>query len=224
MKIILLGCPGAGKGTQSKLICERYGIPQISTGDMLRAAVSAGTTLGKQAEAIMNAGNLVPDDIMIKLVEERVQKSDCAKGFLLDGFPRTLPQAIALQDAHIYMDHVIEIYVDDETVVKRLSGRMVHLPSGRVYHPVFSPPENPGFDDVTGEPLIQRDDDKESTVRKRLEVYYRQTIPLLDYYTQLANGHAACAPTFSQIDGALPVSQVTQDAFAILGPAPTAKG
>lgn len=217
MKIILLGCPGAGKGTQAQLICQHYHIPQISTGDMLRAAVKAGTDLGKKAAAIMNAGNLVPDDIMIQLVEVRVREPDCVNGFLLDGFPRTVPQAVALKDAHIMIDHVIEIYVDDETVVKRLSGRMVHLASGRVYHPLYNPPKQPGVDDVTGEPLIQREDDKESTVRKRLEVYYQQTIPLLDYYTHLAASNMEGAPIFSQIDGSLPVSQVTKDVFAILG-------
>ena len=217
MRVILLGCPGAGKGTQAEQICDRYRIPQVSTGDMLRAAVKEGTELGKKAASIMQSGSLVPDDIMISLVKQRIQAADCATGFLLDGFPRTLPQAIALHDAHINIDHVIELYVDDETVIRRLSGRRVHLASGRVYHVEFNPPKVPGKDDVTGEPLIQREDDKESTVRHRLKVYYAQTIPLTDYYTHLASSNDPAAPVFSQIDGNQPVHQVSKEIFSILG-------
>lgn len=216
MRVILLGCPGAGKGTQANFICEKFQIPQISTGDMLRTAVKEGTALGKQAANIMATGALIPDDIIIHLVEQRIQQPDCTKGFLLDGFPRTLPQAIALHDAHITIDHVIEIYIDDEVVIKRLSGRRVHPASGRVYHIEFNIPKVPGKDDITGEPLIQREDDKESTVRHRLKVYYEQTIPLLDYYTQLANSGESLAPVFSQIDGNQPVPQVTREIFSIL--------
>ncbi len=217
MRVILLGCPGAGKGTQAKIICAHYNIPQISTGDMLRAAVASGSPLGQQAKAIMDSGALVSDDIVIQLVKDRIKKPDCECGFLLDGFPRTLPQAQALYDAHIFIDHVVEIYVDDEDVIQRLSGRMVHLASGRVYHPAFNPPKHPGIDDVTGEPLVQREDDKEATVRERLKIYYQQTIPLIDFYTQLASNHLPDAPTFSQINGNLPVSQVTQELFQVLG-------
>jgi adenylate kinase len=216
MRIILLGCPGAGKGTQANLICKRFQIPKISTGDMLRAAVSEGTTIGKQAESIMAKGSLVPDNIIINLVEQRIQQDDCKNGFLLDGFPRTLPQAVALHDAKIHIDHVIEIYVNDQTVVRRLSGRSVHLASGRVYHVDFHPPKVPGIDDVTGEPLIQREDDKESTVRHRLKVYYDQTIPLLDYYTHRANSGEQDVPVFGQIDGDQPVAQVTKEILSIL--------
>lgn len=216
MRIILLGCPGAGKGTQANLICQRFQIPQISTGDMLRAAVIAGTPLGKQAENMMTKGALVPDNLIIDLVAERIRQEDCKNGFLLDGFPRTLPQAVALQDAQIIIDHVIEIYVNDQTVIRRLSGRSVHPASGRVYHVDFNPPKVPGIDDATGEPLIQRDDDKEETVRHRLKVYYEQTIPLLDYYTQRANSGEKDTPVFSQIDGDQPVAQVTKEIFSIL--------
>jgi len=216
MRIILLGCPGAGKGTQANLICQRFQIPQISTGDMLRAAVSAGTVLGKQAESIMATGALVSDNLIIDLVAQRIQQDDCKNGFLLDGFPRTLPQAVALRDARIDIDHVIEIYVTDQTVVRRLSGRSIHPASGRVYHIDFHPPKIPGKDDLTGEPLIQREDDKEETVRHRLKVYYEQTIPLLDYYTQLANSEENGVPIFSQIDGDQPVSQVTKEIFSVL--------
>ncbi len=217
MRIILLGCPGAGKGTQAKLICDHYHIPQISTGDMLRAAVKEGNELGKQAASIMTSGALVPDKIITDLVKQRIHQPDCANGFLLDGFPRTLPQAIALHEAKINIDHVIEIYVDDETVINRLGGRRVHPASGRVYHIQFNPPHVPDKDDVTGEPLIQREDDKESTVRNRLKVYYEQTIPLLDYYTRLANSKERDAPVFSQINGNQAVPQVTKEIFSVLG-------
>ncbi|MCC5873178.1 MAG: adenylate kinase [Gammaproteobacteria bacterium] len=186
MRIILLGAPGAGKGTQAQFISERFGIPQISTGDMLRAARKAGTALGKEADRYMSAGELVPDDLIIALVKERIGEADCARGFLLDGFPRTIPQAQALEEAGVEIDHVLEIDVADEEIVKRLSGRRVHEGSGRVYHVEFNPPQRKGVDDVTGEPLVQRADDQEETVRKRLEVYHEQTQPLVAFYQQLA--------------------------------------
>lgn len=182
MKVMLLGAPGSGKGTQAQFICERYGIPQISTGDMLRAAVREGSDLGKKAKAIMDSGELVPDDLILDLIRERIAQPDCAKGFLLDGFPRTIAQAEGLEKMEVQLDFVIEIDVPDEEIVKRLSGRRVHPASGRVYHLLYNPPGEDCKDDVTGEPLIQRDDDKEETVRKRLEVYHRQTAPLVDFY------------------------------------------
>jgi len=185
MRIILLGAPGAGKGTQAKFLCEHFNIPQISTGDMLRAAVAAGTALGKKAKEVMDAGGLVSDDLIINLVKERLQQPDCANGCLFDGFPRTIPQAEAMVDADIAVDHVIEIDVDDEEIVQRLSGRRVHPGSGRVYHIIHNPPAVEGVDDETGEALIQRDDDQEGTVRKRLEVYQQQTRPLVDFYRRL---------------------------------------
>ena len=185
MRIILLGAPGAGKGTRAKFLCEHFNIPQISTGDMLRAAVAAGTALGKKAKEVMDAGGLVSDDLIINLVKERLQQPDCANGCLFDGFPRTIPQAEAMVDADIAVDHVIEIDVDDEEIVQRLSGRRVHPGSGRVYHIIHNPPAVEGVDDETGEALIQRDDDREGTVRKRLEVYQQQTRPLVDFYRGL---------------------------------------
>ncbi|MEQ8314153.1 MAG: adenylate kinase [Gammaproteobacteria bacterium] len=184
MRIILLGAPGAGKGTQAQYITEQLNIPQISTGDMLRAAVKAGTDLGKQVEQVMASGQLVTDEIIVALVKDRIQQADCANGFLFDGFPRTIPQAEALVAAEVPIDVVLEIDVPDDEIVKRLSGRRVHLDSGRVYHVEFNPPEKPGVDDVTGEPLIQREDDKEETVRERLSVYHEQTKPLVDFYAQ----------------------------------------
>jgi adenylate kinase len=193
MRIILLGAPGAGKGTQAKFITEQFGIPQISTGDMLRAARAAGTPLGREADRYMSAGELVPDDLIIALVRERIAEPDCEKGFLLDGFPRTIPQAEALEQAGVPIDHVIEIDVADEEIVRRLSGRRVHEPSGRVYHVEFSPPKQEGVDDVTGEPLVQRVDDREETVRKRLEVYHQQTRPLVDFYRGRAGENEALA-------------------------------
>lgn len=193
MRIILLGAPGAGKGTQAQFITERFGIPQISTGDMLRAARKAGTELGKEADRYMSAGELVPDDLIIALVKERIAEADCAKGFLLDGFPRTIPQAQALEDAEVAIDHAIEIEVADEKIVKRLSGRRVHEGSGRVYHIEFNPPQREGIDDVTGENLVQRVDDQEETVRKRLEVYHEQTQPLVDFYQELAASRSGVA-------------------------------
>ena len=185
MRVILLGAPGAGKGTQAHFITSKFGLPQISTGDMLRAAVKAGSPLGLQVKEVMATGGLVTDDIIIALVEERVAQDDCKDGYLLDGFPRTIPQAQAMVDAGISIDVVIEIAVDDEEIVRRLSGRRVHLDSGRVYHTIYNPPKKEGIDDETGESLIQRDDDKEETVRKRLAVYHDQTKPLVDFYKKL---------------------------------------
>ena len=185
MRIILLGPPGAGKGTQAQFICQQFSIPQISTGDMLRAAVAAGTDLGNQAKAIMDAGGLVSDDIIVGLVKERITEADCAGGCLFDGFPRTIPQAQAMVDENIAIDHVMEIAVSDEEIIKRLSGRRVHPGSGRVYHIEFNPPAQSGVDDETGEELIQRDDDREETIRKRLSVYHEQTRPLVDFYSRL---------------------------------------
>ena len=187
MRIILLGAPGAGKGTQAQFICEKYGIPQISTGDMLRAAVKAKSDLGKQVEEVMVSGGLVTDDIIIALVKDRIKESDCGNGFLFDGFPRTIPQAAALIEADIQIDIVLEIDVNDDEIVKRLSGRRVHVESGRTYHVVYNPPKLAGADDVTGEELIQREDDKEETIRNRLNVYHLQTKPLVDFYTKLSN-------------------------------------
>jgi adenylate kinase len=198
MRIILLGPPGAGKGTQARFLCERYAIPQISTGDMLRAAVKAATPVGLQAKAVMEAGGLVSDDIIIALVKERIEQPDCANGFLFDGFPRTIPQAQAMQDAGVSIDKVVEIAVDDEAIVTRMAGRRVHMASGRTYHVVFNPPRRDGIDDETGEPLIQRDDDREETVRKRLEVYHEQTEPLIGFYTQL---QGPSAPAFVRVAG-----------------------
>lgn len=201
MRIMLLGGPGAGKGTQALKLINYFKIPQISTGDMLRAAIAAGTELGKNAKAIMESGKLVSDDIIIGLVKERLKDPDCANGFLFDGFPRTLPQAEALKTANIPIDHVVEIAVPDEEIVKRISGRRVHIASGRVYHIQFNPPVHEGLDDVTGDPLIQRDDDKEQTVIKRLQVYHSQTKPLVQYYQEWASSHESKAPVFHQIDG-----------------------
>ena len=182
MRLILLGGPGAGKGTQAGFITQRYGIPQVSTGDMLRAAVKAGTPLGLAAKQIMDRGDLVSDEIIIGLVKERIKAPDCARGFLFDGFPRTIPQAEAMKAAEVPIEHVVEIYVSDATIIERMSGRRVHVASGRTYHIKFNPPKKEGHDDVTGEPLVQRDDDKEATVRQRLDVYRKQTQPLVDYY------------------------------------------
>jgi len=217
MRLILLGGPGAGKGTQAGHIVERYGIPQISTGDMLRAAVQAGNALGRKAKGIMEAGQLVPDDLIIDLVRERVRQPDCAGGFLLDGFPRTIPQAEALRSAGIGIEAVIEIAVDDAEIVRRMSGRRVHPASGRTYHVEFNPPAVEGRDDVTGEPLLQRDDDREETVRRRLEVYHEQTAPLIDYYSQWSSsGSDDPAPRYLRVDGKQPVEKVRDDIFAAL--------
>lgn len=185
MRLILLGGPGAGKGTQARKLIDHFKIPQISTGDMLRSAIAEGTELGKSAKKIMDAGQLVSDDIIIALVKERLEKPDCQRGFLFDGFPRTIPQADALKDANIKLDHVIEIAVPDEEIINRISGRRVHLPSGRVYHMKFHPPKVEGIDDISGDPLIQRDDDKEETIKQRLAVYHNQTEPLVKYYKLL---------------------------------------
>ncbi|MEO1767108.1 adenylate kinase [Thiobacter aerophilum] len=217
MRLILLGAPGAGKGTQAKFITEKYGIPQISTGDMLRAAVKAGTPLGLAAKKIMDAGGLVSDDIIMGLIEERLKQPDCAKGYLLDGFPRTIPQAEAMRKLGIDVDFVIDVDVPDEEIIKRMSGRRVHLPSGRTYHVLFNPPKVPGKDDVTGEDLIQRDDDKEETVRKRLEVYHAQTKPLWDFYTRWAATGDPRAPKCVRIAGVGRVEDVRDAIFRALG-------
>ncbi|MCP1676362.1 adenylate kinase [Natronocella acetinitrilica] len=201
MRIILLGPPGAGKGTQAAFICERYGIPQISTGDMLRAAVKAGTELGKAADKVMKSGGLVSDEIIIGLVKERIAEDDCANGFLFDGFPRTIAQADALRNEQIALDYVLELQVADEEIVSRMAGRRVHPGSGRVYHIEHNPPRVEGKDDETGESLVQRDDDREETVRKRLEVYHEQTKPLVDYYRKLAEGGAELAPSYVTVNG-----------------------
>ena len=186
MRVILLGAPGAGKGTQAQFICEYFNIPQISTGDMLRAAVSAGTELGKKAKAVMDSGGLVSDDIILGIVKERIEQPDCQQGFLFDGFPRTIPQAEALVEQDIDLDAVVEIDVADDEIINRLSGRRVHPASGRVYHVSYNPPKQPDIDDATGEPLIQREDDQESTVRNRLKVYHEQTKPLIDFYRAMS--------------------------------------
>jgi adenylate kinase len=216
MRLILLGGPGAGKGTQANYIKERYQIPQISTGDMLRAAVKAGTELGKKAKAVMDAGQLVTDDVIIGLVKERIKESDCQKGFLFDGFPRTIPQADAMKAAGVPIDAVVDVDVPDEEIIKRMSGRRVHLASGRTYHVVFNPPKVAGKDDVTGEPLIQRDDDKEETVKKRLDVYHNQTEPLIDYYKKWKESGAPNAPQYIKIKGIGKVEEIRDSIFAAL--------
>ncbi len=215
MRIILLGAPGAGKGTQAQFITQQFGIPQISTGDMLRAAVKAGTPLGLAAKKVMDSGQLVSDDIIIGLVKERITQDDCKNGFLFDGFPRTIPQAEAMLAAGVAIDHVLEINVADEEIVKRLSGRRVHPGSGRVYHVVYNPPKSEGKDDVTGEDLVQRDDDKETTVRKRLEVYHSQTAPLVDFYQALAESGKA-KTRYARIEGVGSVEEITNAIVAAL--------
>ncbi|MCL7928468.1 adenylate kinase [Halomonas llamarensis] len=210
MRLILLGAPGAGKGTQAQFICEQYNIPQISTGDMLRAAIKEGSELGLKVKEIMNTGGLVSDDIIIDLVKERIGQSDCDNGFLFDGFPRTIPQADAMKEAGVKLDHVLEIAVPDEEIVNRLAGRRVHPASGRVYHVEHNPPKEPGKDDVTGEPLIQRDDDQESTVRNRLAVYHEQTAPLVDYYQQWAKEDPSAAPQYHRVEGVGSVDDITR--------------
>ena len=216
MRLILLGAPGAGKGTQATFICQEYGIPQISTGDMLRAAVKAGTEMGLAAKKVMDAGGLVGDDIIIGLVKERIANPDCAKGFLFDGFPRTIPQADALKEAGVKLDCVLEIDVPFEAIIERMSGRRAHVASGRTYHVKFNPPKVEGIDDVTGEPLIQRDDDKEDTVKKRLEVYSAQTRPLVEYYAQWAKTDAAAAPKYRAISGQGSVEEIKNRALKAL--------
>ncbi len=216
MRLILLGAPGAGKGTQAAFLCQKFGIPQISTGDMLRAAVKAGTPLGVAAKKVMDSGALVSDDIIIGLVKERLAQPDCARGFLFDGFPRTIPQAEAMKNAGVKLDCVLEIDVPFEAIIERMSGRRSHPASGRTYHVKFNPPKVEGQDDVTGEPLIQRDDDKEETVKKRLEVYAAQTRPLVDYYTNWAKAEPANAPKVRRIDGLGSVDQITARALDAL--------
>jgi len=216
MRLILLGAPGAGKGTQAQYICEKFGIPQISTGDMLRAAVKAGTPLGIEAKKIMDAGGLVSDDIIIGLVKDRLTSDDCKKGYLFDGFPRTIPQADAMKAANVALDFVLEIDVPDSDIIERMSGRRVHVASGRTYHVRFNPPKTAGKDDLTGEDLIQRDDDQEETVRKRLGVYHAQTKPLVDYYSSWAASGDAKAPRCRKISGTGSVDEITQRVFDAL--------
>ena len=216
MKLILLGAPGAGKGTQAAFICQKYGIPQISTGDMLRAAVKAGTPLGLQAKAVMDAGQLVSDDLIINLVKERIAQADCANGFLFDGFPRTIPQADAMKAAGVHLDYVLEIDVPFDAIIERMSGRRSHPASGRTYHVKFNPPKVQGKDDVTGEDLVQREDDKEETVKKRLDVYSNQTRPLVDYYQAWAKQDPAAAPKYRAISGLGSVEEITARALTAL--------
>ena len=216
MRLILLGAPGAGKGTQAAFICEKYGIPQISTGDMLRAAVKAGTPLGLQADTVMKSGALVSDQLIIDLVKERIAQPDCAQGFLFDGFPRTIPQADAMKSAGVKLDYVLEIDVPFEAIIDRMSGRRSHPASGRTYHVKFNPPKTEGKDDVTGEDLIQREDDKEATVSKRLEVYSAQTRPLVDYYADWARQEPDRAPRYRAISGIGSVDEITRRALEAL--------
>ncbi len=216
MRLILLGGPGAGKGTQAAFITEHFSVPQISTGDMLRAAVKAGTALGRQAKAVMDTGGLVSDDLILGLVKERIAEPDCADGFLFDGFPRTIAQAEALKEQGVGIDSVVEIAVDDDEIIRRMSGRRVHLASGRTYHIVFNPPEIAGKDDLTGEDLIQRDDDQEAVVKKRLSVYHEQTEPLIAYFRAWQEAGGETAPTFIRIDGIGDVERVRADIIAAL--------
>jgi adenylate kinase len=216
MRVILLGAPGAGKGTQAQLIMKEFGIPQISTGDMLRAAVKAGTPLGIAAKKVMDAGGLVSDDIIIGLVKERINADDCGNGFLFDGFPRTIPQAEALVEAGIDIDFVVELDVNDEEIIERLSGRRVHPASGRVYHIKYNPPKQAGKDDLTGEDLVLRDDDREETVRKRLEVYQQQTRPLVDFYQGLADRGAENSPRYVRVPGVGSMEQIRDKVMAAL--------
>ncbi len=216
MRLILLGPPGAGKGTQAGFITAAFGIPQISTGDMLRAAIKAGTELGKMAKQVMDEGKLVSDDIIIGLVKERLKQPDCANGYLFDGFPRTIPQAQALRDSGIRLDHVVELQVPDSAIIERMSGRRVHQPSGRSYHIRFNPPKVEGKDDVTGEPLTQRDDDREEVVRKRLDVYQQQTRPLVDYYQAWAKTGDAAAPRYHALAGVGTVEEIRDRVMAVL--------
>ena len=216
MRLILLGAPGAGKGTQATFLCRKYGIPQVSTGDMLRAAVKAGTPLGIAAKKVMDSGALVSDDIIIGLVKERIAQADCTNGFLFDGFPRTIAQADAMKNAGVKLDVVLEIDVPDSAIVERMSGRRAHLASGRTYHVVFNPPKVAGIDDLSGEPLVQRADDSEETVKKRLEVYHAQTRPLIDYYANWAASGDAAAPRHRKIDGSGSVADITARALDAL--------
>ena len=216
MKLILLGAPGAGKGTQATFICKKYAIPQISTGDMLRAAVKAGTPLGLEAKAVMESGGLVSDDLIINLVKERIAQPDCANGFLFDGFPRTIPQADAMKAAGVALDYVVEIDVPFSAIIERMSGRRSHPPSGRTYHVTFNPPKVEGLDDVTGEPLVQREDDKEETVKKRLDVYSAQTRPLIAYYSEWAAKDPENAPKYRTVDGVGNVDAIESRVVAAL--------
>jgi len=216
MRLILLGAPGAGKGTQATFICQKFGIPQISTGDMLRAAVKAGTPLGLEAKAVMDSGGLVSDTLIINLVKERLTQADCANGFLFDGFPRTIPQADAMKAAGVKLDYVLEIDVPFDAIIERMSGRRSHAASGRTYHVKFNPPKVEGVDDITGEPLIQRDDDKEETVKKRLDVYSSLTRPLVDYYSSWAAKDPAAAPKYRAISGTGSVDAITARVFEAL--------
>lgn len=216
MRLILLGGPGAGKGTQANNVKEKYQIPQISTGDMLRAAVKAGTDLGKEAKKFMDSGQLVTDDVIIGLVKERIKEPDCEKGFLFDGFPRTIPQADAMKAAGVQIDAVVDIDVPDDEIIKRMAGRRAHLASGRTYHIIFNPPKEEGKDDVTGEPLVQRDDDKEETVKKRLEVYHDQTEPLIGYYKDWEKSSDAAAPKYIKINGVGKVAEIRDSIYGAL--------
>jgi adenylate kinase len=216
MRVILLGAPGAGKGTQAQNITQEFGIPQISTGDMLRAAVKAGTPLGLKVKDVMESGGLVTDEIIIALVKERIEEADCANGFLFDGFPRTIPQAEAMKEAGVKIDHVLEIDVDDEEIVKRMSGRRIHEASGRVYHVIYNPPKEEGKDDQTGEPLMQRDDDQEETVRKRLAIYHEQTKPLVTYYGDWAAQDADAAPVLHKVHGVGSVAEISDQVMSAL--------
>jgi adenylate kinase len=216
VKIVFLGPPGSGKGTQANLICDAFNIPRISTGDMLRAAIAEESQLGCQVKSIYDSGSLIPDDIVIQLVQERLKKPDCENGFLLDGFPRTIPQAEALRHIGVQMDYVVEIALDDEEIIKRMTGRRLHLASGRAYHVIYNPPSIADVDDITGEPLIQREDDQEETVKTRLEVYHRQTEPLIDYYQQLIKRKIEGAPRFIKIDGNGTIEEVKNKIFKAL--------
>ena len=216
MRLILLGGPGAGKGTQANFIKDKYQIPQISTGDMLRAAIKAGSDLGKKAKGYMDSGGLVPDEVIIGLVKERIKEADCQKGFLFDGFPRTIPQADAMRDAGVALDAVVDINVPDAEIIKRMSGRRVHLASGRTYHITFNPPKEDGKDDVTGEALIQRDDDQEDTVRNRLDVYHAQTEPLIDYYKNWESSGESAAPKYIRIEGIGKVEEIRDQIYSVL--------
>jgi adenylate kinase len=216
MRLILLGAPGAGKGTQATFITEKYDIPQISTGDMLRAAVKAGTPLGIQAKQVMKAGGLVSDELIIGLIKDRLQDKDCNNGYLLDGFPRTIPQADAMQENGIDIDYVVEISVDDKEIIKRMSGRRAHLASGRTYHIEYNPPQTQGMDDVSGEPLVQRDDDKEETVKHRLAVYHEQTEPLVIYYRKLSESEEENAPIYVKVEGVGNVNSIREEVLSAL--------
>ncbi len=216
MKLILLGPPGAGKGTQAKAICEKYSIPQISTGDMLRAAVRAETSLGIEAKKVMDTGELVSDDLILQLVRDRISEDDCASGYLLDGFPRTIAQAEGMKKLGIGVDFVVELQVADAEIIERISGRRIHLASGRVYHVKFNPPKTENLDDESGEPLIQRDDDTEQTVRKRLEVYHEQTAPLIDYYSDNEDKNSDDDPVLVRVNGSGDLNEISKNIFGLL--------